>query len=297
MKPVTTGTVPSSITGRRLAAIPSHDWSSGVASPNSSVVTTPTSHASSCLARTPCRRSAAATTRPLNRSPYETTRSRVRGESSPSSATPSNVRSHLSRSSTTSLASVPEMLSASSVSTWSARTVERSTVPSSIARSAAARSPLVVFPMAEHTRQGCTLCSTICARTRDATSAIRSASRTLDPPNFITTLGGGTSAPRARARRRRRRRTAPRSPTSATRAARGPAPCTSPTPCKPPPPSRRGAWRARRWCGASGRTRRRQRCACRRASGGGGRPCRSPSRCLGRRTTGRGPTARPTRPA
>ena len=124
--------------------------------------------------------------RPDMRSPYETMRSRVRRESSPSIATPSSVRSSSSSSETTSLyAGLSLSPSVSAVSACSWRITEMSTLPSAIAMSAAASRLLVVLPIAEQTACGFSP-SSIRLVMMLHTSVIRSASRTDEPPNFIT---------------------------------------------------------------------------------------------------------------
>ena len=77
------------------------------------------------------------------------------------------------------------------VSACRSRTAERSTTCSLIARSAAASRLFVVLPIAEHTRCGRTPSSSIWFTTSLHTSWMRSASRTLLPPNFMITRGDG----------------------------------------------------------------------------------------------------------
>mmetsp|Transcript_5276 Transcript_5276/g.10342 ORF Transcript_5276/g.10342 Transcript_5276/m.10342 type:complete len:204 (+) Transcript_5276:75-686(+) len=156
MKPVMTPTVQGSAgIAATLFLMSGQHASSTLASPNVESVVSPRSQLSICCAGTPRPFRHAATIRPEQRSPYETTRSRVRVESSPSSDTPSSVRSHSSSSRSTSAYSTESSKpSVTAVSACRSRTAERSTTCSSMARSVAASRLLVVLPIAEHTRCG-----------------------------------------------------------------------------------------------------------------------------------------------
>ena len=133
------------------------------------------------------------------RSPKLTRVARVLEVHSCMSATPVHTCCNLSRSLFTSSRVLGSTLSSSMVSTWSfrralmgSRSATSSALSHFIACSPAARRLLVDLPMAESTSTG--MCSGK-ERTMLATSRMRSASATDEPPNFITTEYCSRSSP------------------------------------------------------------------------------------------------------
>ena len=205
-KPVTTATFatdpPSVAFFPNARAFATFSYVTGRMSPfsNTSVVTKPSaSNASYCVDLSPIDRRYEAKMRVDMRSPKLTSVARVRLVHSCMSATPVHTCSILFRSLETSARVSSSTPSSSMVSSWSLR---MATTGSSLATSSAsshcmACSPaasrlLVVLPMALSTNTGI---SSGNASTMDATSRMRSASATDEPPNFITTLYASRASP------------------------------------------------------------------------------------------------------
>mmetsp|Transcript_26562 Transcript_26562/g.61964 ORF Transcript_26562/g.61964 Transcript_26562/m.61964 type:complete len:240 (-) Transcript_26562:2-721(-) len=125
----------------------------------------------------------------LNRSPKESTRSRVRTDTSFRRETPERTRSRWASSCETSSGTGTPM--AWKMASWVARTLEVSTEPRSSATSTASSKSFVVLPMALSTSTGR---FGKCWRTMPATRRRCSTPASDDPPNFITSSGVSCAA-------------------------------------------------------------------------------------------------------